>query len=173
MTEIARARNVHNTIHCTVHVPECCTMYIKTLSSGDSGRQRYAGRRILLTCILRIFSTSKGQNIKNIEPESEKQYSSKEKKSVIGNGRFCTVQTETWRFDRGYFTTLSCRGLNFWNVLFIILSTNWCFTKQLAMVGQTQQEQKLFSLKVKLSSRTPRSRVHSDCRMLEILKKKL
>ena len=30
---------------------------------------------------------------------------------IIRNGRFCTVQTETWRFDRAYFTTLSCRVL--------------------------------------------------------------
>ena len=48
------------------------------LSSGDSGRQRHADSHIVLTCfsknILRIYSASKRQKIKNIEPESEKQY---------------------------------------------------------------------------------------------------
>ena len=40
--------------------------------------------------ILRIFSASKRQKIKNIEPESEKQYSSKKKKSVDNNTKFMT-----------------------------------------------------------------------------------
>ena len=36
VTEIARARNVRNMMHCTVHVPECCTMYKRYYLYGVS-----------------------------------------------------------------------------------------------------------------------------------------